>query len=262
LLYIDPIEGWDQSLRRRPVAVAVVVLAAIVVPLAGCGGSDEQTTGGGATTATGGGSTSSKDAATGQVGGVPTQEKGRTGAEAGAGSPTADRGGARGADAGRRHSGGSRGDQGGSRTDSSPGPKQAESTAPAGGQKSSGTVQPSRKPDRGATATGIEGASPVVVKKLRKRCPKGMDPTACDEFVKTYLEAQNPPPAPPQPEPGQCPESLSQAECEAAIAAVKASEKGSSVSLEECLANMTPRCEETLRPAFEAQKQAEEQAGE
>lgn len=250
--YIDPIEGWDQSLRRRVAGVAVLVLAAAVV-LAGCGGGGEGTTAGGATTAGGdsttttaaGGSTASKDAATG-----PTSSSG--------GKPN------KGRSEGRRH-----------RSDSSPEPgagakhvkpeqhpSSVQKKKPTEGQKAQGADQSAAEPHESSAASGLEGASPVTVKKLRRRCPKGMEASACDELVKTYLEAQNPAPAPPQPEPGQCPESLSQAECEAAVAASKAAEKGGSVDVQECLANMTPRCEETLRAAFEAQKQAREGAGE
>jgi hypothetical protein len=249
LHYIDSIVGSDQSLRRWLAGVAVVVLLLVGVLLSGCGSSgdkmagSEQTTAGGATTAAG-------DVATAPTSGHGTsasapEKKGRS-----EGVSRAPR------------DGGSPGQKAGHHSDAPPGSKHAAPTTPTDGQGPRGTGHPTRQSQQDAASTAIEGASPVVVKKLRKRCPKGMEATACDELIKSYLAAQNPAPPPPQPGPGQCPESLSRAECEAAVAAVKASEMESSVSLQECLADMTPRCEETLRPAFEAQKQAQEQTGE
>lgn len=215
----------------------VVVLAAVVA-LAGCGGSGEQTTGSATTTTVIRGSNAPETKETNTTATVPKESKKRKKI---------------------------RSETGAEKSESPPDGKHAEPAAPDTHQKSSGTDRPARNPgatDQSTAATGLEGASPVTVKKLRRRCPKGMEPAACDELVKTYLEAQNPAPAPPQPEPGQCPEALSKAECEAAVAATKTAEKGGAVNVQECLANMTPQCEEALRAAFEAQAHAQEGAGE
>jgi hypothetical protein len=259
LLYIDSIVGWDQSLRRWPAGIAVVALLAAVMLLSGCGGSGDQTTGGGATTAAGADSTSPQTAVAGTTGDAAGQKK----IPAGGDGQNSGRN-------GRRPRGDDAGNRAGSHhgaDDSSPGSKHSTGTSPAEDQKSQKSQakdRPAHRSQQGAASTGIEGASPVVVKKLRKRCPKGMEAAACDDLVKAYVAAQNPnsQPSAPQPESGRCPESLSQAECEAALAELAAAEKGGSVNVDDCLADMTPQCEEALRSSFEAQHQAREEAGE
>jgi hypothetical protein len=252
LLYILSIVRTDQSLRRWSAGVAVLLLLVAAALLAGCGGSGDSTTGTAATTTSADGAApptgdgGSPQASAAGNAGAPKRERHRAGKKA-LGS-AAEEGGASAGKAARKS--GSR-----HRVNEDAEPRHAPD------RKSQGADHPAHEPGQSAGATGIEGASPVVVAKLRERCPKGMERAACDDLVESYVAAQNPEAqaAPTPTEPG-CPEGLSRAQCEAVLAQQgPGSTQGSAgVNVEECLANMTPQCEELLRASFEAQTQARE----
>jgi hypothetical protein len=122
-------------------------------------------------------------------------------------------------------------------------PSAAESTSPAAASPA---------------GNSLGGASPVAVRKLRKHCPKGVDAKSCTALIEAFVTAQG---AESQPiaSPEECTETRSKAECEVVLKQQSESE-GEAVSVQECLAKMTPKCEELLRPLFESQ-QASEAAG-
>jgi hypothetical protein len=105
----------------------------------------------------------------------------------------------------------------------------------------------------------LGGASPVAIRKLRKHCPKNVGSKACTAMVESFVAAQGTE-AKSLNSPEECVASRGKAECEEILRQQSEAAGGESVNVQECLANMTPKCEEILRPYFES-RQASEAAG-
>ncbi len=90
--------------------------------------------------------------------------------------------------------------------------------------------------------------------RVSKACPSGISRSECETLVAGYQQTKDKPSHAVQ-EPEDCLKAMSRAECEGLLEGQQeaAEESGSSVDVQQCLQKPTPRCEEVLRAAFEAQ---------
>jgi hypothetical protein len=90
-------------------------------------------------------------------------------------------------------------------------------------------------------------------------CPKGTDVSQCEALVEASEQASSSP-SYTVTQPEDCLKAMSQQECEATYSAQKqaAESGGTSVDVQACLEDPTPRCEAIVRPFLEQQRAAEE----
>jgi len=165
-------------------------------------------------------------------------------------------------------SGGTTGSTSGSGSESTAGGK--ESSTPGSGSKK--TAGADAKPAGGGSAGKADGKTAdstpekrhaaKVERKLKKACPKGMDKNTCRAYIESSLEAEKGTNSTRVSGPHDCTQTMSRSQCEELLQQQQqaATEEGSSVNVQQCMAHPTPHCEEVLREEIERQ-QAAQQAG-
>lgn len=128
--------------------------------------------------------------------------------------------------------------------------------------KTGASPQVAQGGDRGGAERASSGrggsASPSHPKagkqKVSKACPSGISRSECETLVTGYQQTKDKPSHPVQ-EPEDCLKAMSRGECERLLEGQQeaAEKEGVSIDVQQCLRNPTPRCEEILRAAFEAQ---------
>jgi hypothetical protein len=121
----------------------------------------------------------------------------------------------------------------------------------------SGKSGASNSTDAQQTAKPTPAHRRALGRRAAKDCPAGLSAEQCGALVEAYGAARGANPTTLN-GPGDCRQVMSQADCEAMLTAQKeaAEAAGTPLSVEECIQNPTPRCEETLRPMFEEQQAA------
>ena len=130
----------------------------------------------------------------------------------------------------------------------------SEADTPASGNGHPGKATPDRG---GQIRTPTQQAA--VEQQAARHCPKGVALVQCEALVEGSKQGANSPSYTVS-DPEDCLRAMSQEQCEATYKAQKeaAESAGPPVDVQECLKNMTPRCEAILRPLFEQQHAAEE----
>ena len=131
--------------------------------------------------------------------------------------------------------------------------------AKAGHEEHEGSGQPAR-PQAGGPAHGGRHAIGV---KAKKDCPSGLSAAQCGALAEAFVKAKEGGSPHPLSEPRDCLQVMSRENCEAMLAAQAAAAESShsSVGVDECLQNPTPRCEAVLGQMFEEQYAASQEAG-
>jgi hypothetical protein len=107
------------------------------------------------------------------------------------------------------------------------------------------------------TADSTPGHRQALGHKAAQDCPAGLSAAQCGALVEAYAAARaKGADATEINDPKDCLKVMSRENCEAMLSAQKAAAEaaGTPVNVDECMQNMTPRCEEVLRPMFEAQR--------
>lgn len=101
------------------------------------------------------------------------------------------------------------------------------------------------------------------IKVAKKHCPSGLSAAQCGALAEAFIKANEAGSPHPLNEPRDCLEVMSRENCEAMFAAQAAAAESphSSVDVDECVRNPTPRCEAVLGRVFEEQYAASQEAG-
>ena len=127
------------------------------------------------------------------------------------------------------------------------------SPKPSTGDRGSSEKTPGR-PTEGNAGTDSAPQPHAGKRRVSKACPSGISRSECETLVAGYQQTKDKPSHAVQ-EPEDCLKAMGRAECEGLLEGQHeaAEEEGASVDVRQCLQKPTPRCEEILRAAFEAQ---------